>query len=257
MSPGVLSVVIVEDEPVSRRRLRDLVDAREDLRLAAECASRGDAVPAIRKHRPDLLFLDVRLSDGDGFDVIEALGELPKGAEPAVVFVTAYDQFALKAFDVHALDYLLKPFDDARFHACVDRVVELLGQPRRAARELARLLRRDLARNEYPSRLAIRGTGRTLFVDVEEIRWIEAADYYARLHLGSGSQLLRRSLQALEERLDPDRFVRVHRSAIVAVDRVRELHPTFRGDAVVVLDDGTRVRVSRRHRRTLETCLGA
>lgn len=253
MSAWNLSVVIVEDEPVAQRRLRDLVEAREDLHLLVECSSRPEAVESIREHRPDLVFLDVRLPDGSGFEVLD---DLPDGAAPAVVFVTAYDQFALKAFEVHALDYLLKPFDDERFHACVDRAVELLEQPRRAAREIAGLLRRDLVRDEYPSRLAIRGTGRTLFVDVEEIRWIEAADYYARLHLGSGSQLLRRSLHELEERLDPGRFVRVHRSAIVALERVRELHPTFRGDAVAVLDDGTRVRVSRRHREVLEARLG-
>lgn len=253
MTPAPLSVVVVEDEPVARRRLRDLVAGRPDLSLAAECGTRAEAVGSIEEHRPDLVFLDVRLPDGSGFDV---LGDLPEGVSPAVVFVTAYDRYALDAFRVHALDYLLKPFDDARFHASVDRVVELVERPWHEARELAAVLRRELSQEAYPTRLAIRGTGRTLFVEVDEIHWIEAADYYVRLHLASGSQLLRASLHELEERLDPARFARVHRSAILALHWVRELQPSFRGDAVAILDDGTRVRVSRRYRKELERRLG-
>lgn len=258
-----LRVLVVDDEPPAREILRCLLDADPEVEVAGECADGQEAVAAVRRLRPDVVFLDVQMPGLDGLGVVEALApdELP-----LVVFVTAYDAYAVKAFEVHALDYLLKPFDDERFGEALARVKDTLRrrQVDAATRRLVALLDGRGApagaaeatdADGPPQRLLVRSGGRVVYLKPEEIDWIEAADYYVRLHAGGRRHLLRESLAALEERLDARRFARVHRSAIVNLERVRELHPGVGGGAVLVLEDGTRLPVSRRLRRRFEELL--
>jgi two-component system LytT family response regulator len=229
--------------------------------VVAECADGGSTIAAVRAARPDLLLLDVQMPELDGFEVLAALGE---DETPAVVFVTAYDAHALRAFEVHALDYLLKPFSDERFAQALARARAEIDTHGLA--ELARRIHgliapaagappgeaaRETDAAPGPGRLLIPEVGRTRVVRLDQVDWIEAADYYARVHLRDRSHLLRRSLSDLERELDPRRFVRIHRSTIVNVDRVAQLRPLFKGDAVVELEGGRELRVSRQHRARL------
>lgn len=246
-----LRVLVVDDEEPARRTLADLLAAEPDVAVVGECSSTRQAIASIRELAPDAVFLDVRMGGGDGFAVIEEVGV---ERMPAVVFVTAYDAYAVRAFEVQALDYLLKPFDEERLRAAVARARAAAAL---APEELVDRLRALVgsgraAPGGYARRLRVPSSGRTTIVEAAELDWIGAEDYYARLHTAAGSYLLRESLRSLEERLDPAEFCRVHRSAIVRLDRVRELRPTFRGDAVAVLKDGTRVQVSRSRRAELE-----
>ena len=229
---GRIRVVLVDDEPLARATLRKLLAADPEVELVAECAHGEEAVEAVRAHRPDLVFLDVQMPGMDGFEVIEDLASEPL---PLVVFVTAYDRYALRAFEVHAVDYLLKPFDDERFAQALERAKERLR--RDAVIDLGRRLA-DLVSevgDRLPEthgegglrkplqRLAIHREGRVDVVEVEEVVWIEAADQYVKLHTEDDVHLMRESMTRLEQSLDPDRFLRVHRSAIVALERVRSL----------------------------------
>ena len=234
-----IRTLIVDDEPLARSNLAVLLRRDEDIGMVAECGSGAEAIGEIRVAKPDLLFLDVQMPECDGFDVLELLGnDLP----PAVVFVTAYDQYALRAFEAGALDYLLKPFDNARFALALERAKQRI----RLGRE----------RRQRPERVAVKGAGQVHFVKVAEIDWIEAADYYACLHVGTKSHLLRRSMSELEEDLDPKIFCRVHRSSIVNLDRVRGLQLRDDGEYEVLLDDGAKVRLSRKYRRQLQERMG-
>ena len=237
---GRLRALVVDDEPLARSLLRVLLARDPEVEVAGECSG-AEAVEAVERTRPDLLFLDVQMPEVDGFDVLAALG---RERAPAVVFVTAYDRYAVRAFEVHAVDYLLKPIDEARFAEALarakDRARRRVTDPR-----LGPLLA-DHAR--HARRFLVRGRERTVVVDAADVDWIEAADYYATLHAGGKAHLIRETLTDLAERLDPERFVRVHRSAIVNLDRVREIHPLFRGDAELVLAGGARVRMSRTRR---------
>ncbi len=229
-----MKVVIVDDEPLARSAIRGLVAEDPELTVAGECSG-VDAAEMIRREQPDILFLDIQMPEVDGFQVIEQVG---LNAVPPIVFVTAYDEHALRAFEVHALDYLVKPFDDRRFFAALLR-----------AKDQAR--KRETPK-ERVARFLVRNGEKVLFIKTDEIDWIEAADYYVSLHAGGRTHLLRRSMAEIEEDLDPDRFVRVHRSAIVNVDRVKEMHPLFRGDSVLILHDGTKLRLSRARRSEFE-----
>jgi two-component system LytT family response regulator len=240
-----LRVLIVDDEPLAREKLRTLLQKEPDVEIAGECRDGAEAVTAIARITPDLVFLDVQMPEVDGFGVLEAL---PPRALPAVIFVTAYDRYALKAFEVHALDYLLKPFDRARFQKALFRARAELERDRRggALDQRLRALLKDLnQKRPYAQRLVIREAGRVFFLRVEELDWIEAAGNYARLHAGGDTHLMRETMKALETRLDPDRFVRIHRAAIVNLDRVKELRPGFRGEYVVVLKGGREIISSR------------
>jgi two-component system, LytTR family, response regulator len=255
-----LRIVIADDEPTARATLRLLLARRPDVAVLAECADGAATVAAVRACRPQLLFLDVQMPEMDGFEV---LAELAPEEMPAVILVTAYDEHAIRAFEVHALDYLLKPFSDERFERALDRARREIAEHGLA--ELARRIRglvdgapaRPAAAEGEPGpgRLLVPQTGRTQVVDVNEIDWIEAADYCVQLHAGKRSYLLRRPLSDLEAELDPARFVRIHRSTIVNVARVREIRPQFKGDAVVDLADGTELRVSRNRRGSLLAAL--
>ena len=249
-----LRVLIVDDEPLARRGVRARLARLPAVDIVAECAGGGEAVAAIRRLAPDVVFLDVQMPEVDGFEVLARIGAAPA---PVVVFVTAYDQYAVRAFEVHALDYLLKPIDEARFADALARAKAQARSRRRGtagADERVAALVLDHAR--HARRFLVPGRGRTVVVDVDDVDWIEAADYYATLHAAGKAHLLRETLTALEQRLDPERFVRVHRSAIVNLDRVREIHPLFRGDCELVLKDGARVRLSRTRRREFQRRFG-
>ncbi len=244
--PRRLGVVIADDEPLARRTLRQLLRRAADTDVLAECRNGDEAIAAVQEHRPDLLFLDVQMPGLDGFDVLAALGR----HAPAIVFVTAYDHYAIRAFEVHAIDYLLKPFTDERFTSALERARELVTAG--AARRQPALDRLAEAHRVHTQRFMVRSAGRVVFLKASEIDWIEAADYYARLHVGGQSHLIRESMTALEAALDPELFVRVHRGAIVNLDRVREMRPLFKGEHVVVLTGGTELRLSRSRRADLE-----
>jgi two-component system LytT family response regulator len=229
----------VDDEPLARSNLSLLLRLDPDIEIVSECGSGVDAPNEIRRTKPDLLFLDVQMPECDGFDVLELLG---KDVPAAVVFVTAYDQYALRAFEAGALDYLLKPFDDARFGRAVDRAKQKVVRDRDQPRRL-----------EF---LAIKTAGQVAFVRLPEIDWIEAADYYAGLHVGEKTHLLRRSIAELEQDLDPALFCRIHRSTIVNLNRVRGLKLNEDGDYTVLLESGASLRLSRRYRKQLQTRLG-
>ncbi|HEX4496921.1 MAG TPA: LytTR family DNA-binding domain-containing protein [Thermoanaerobaculia bacterium] len=241
-----LRALLVDDEPRAREAVRLLLAADPEIEVCGECSG-VDAAALIARTAPDLLFLDVQMPEVDGFDVLETAGA---GAVPAVVFVTAYDEYAVRAFEVHAVDYLLKPFDDARFARALARAKEQLAA--RRGRPDPRLAALVHERSPYARRFLVRQREKLLVVNADDVDWIEAADYYASLHVGARTHLLRETLTHLEQRLDPERFFRVHRSAIVNVDRVREMHPLFRGDCALVLGDGTQVRLSRTRRHDFE-----
>lgn len=244
----VVKVAIVDDEPLAREGLRTLLTGDRDVEVVAECADGQAAIEAIRRTKPDIVFLDVQMPDLDGFDVLRALAGEPL---PAVIFVTAYDKYALKAFEVHAVDYLLKPFHDERFAEALARAKARRGE--NMTERIARLLDE---RKPKVMRVLVKTGGRVLFIRADEIDWIEAADYYVKLHVAGKVHMLRESMAALEARLDPDVFFRVHRSAIVNLERVRELQPFSRREHVLVLRDGTRLRLTRSRRERLAALLG-
>jgi two-component system LytT family response regulator len=249
-----LRVLVVDDEPLARDCVRLAIAGEPDVEVVGECANGLEAVEAIQGLSPDLVFLDVQMPELDGFEVVEACA--PHGL-PAVIFVTAYDQYALKAFEAHALDYLLKPVDGVRFHAALDRAREQIA--RLADRDVnARIavlleeLRRD---RSYAERIVVRGRERILLVDVSEIDRIEAAENYVEIHAGRQTHLVRDTMQNMEAKLDPRRFLRIRRSTIVNVARVKELRPLFNGEYAVLLSDGTELTSSRRFRKNLDSLL--
>jgi len=247
----VIRVLIVDDEPIARRGIRQQLRGEADLEVIGECGDGAAAIDAITGLAPDLVFLDIQMPEVGGFDVVEAIGV---ARMPAVVFVTAYDEHALRAFDVHAVDYVLKPIDRHRFRTAVERARRRLADaPGQLDRRIAAALG-ELGRpaHDYAKRLAIKGDGRVILVDVDEVDRLETAGNYVEVHSGARHHLVRETMASLEARLDPARFVRVSRSSIVNADRVRELQPMFNGDFVVVLRDGTKVAGSRRYRAAFD-----
>lgn len=255
----MIRVLIVDDEPIARRGIRQQLRGEADLEVIGECGDGAAAIEAITGLAPDLVFLDIQMPEVGGFDVVEAIGV---ARMPAVVFVTAYDEHALRAFDVHAVDYVLKPIDRHRFRTAVERARRRLAHaPGQQLEERELSLDRRIAAalgelgrpaHDYAKRLAIRGDGRVILVDVDEVDRLEAAGNYVEVHSGARHHLVRETMASLEARLDPARFVRVSRSSIVNADRVRELQPMFNGDFVVVLRDGTKVAGSRRYRAAFD-----
>lgn len=245
-----LGALIADDEPLARERIRTLLAAFPEVAVVGEARDGNEAATKVRELRPDLLFLDVQMPEGDGFSVLE---KLPPEAIPAVIFVTAYDAFALRAFEVHAVDYLLKPFTRARFNRAMGHVLAKLSQAPRGGVEshLLSLLEAVHAERRNRERVAIRTGEGVYFVRIADIEWVEAAGNYLKIHAGGQEHLLRESLKSFEERLDPDRFLRVHRSAIVNVDSIQRLEPWFHGEYAVVLRDGTKLMSSRTYSERL------
>ncbi len=245
-------VLIVDDEPLARQRIRVLLTAEDDVVVVGESENGRQAVDGIRRLRPDVVFLDVQMPELNGFQVIEEIGV---ERLPLIVFVTAYDEHAVRAFEVNALDYLLKPFDAARLAATLNRIRRELTLDRVGDSDLrdrmTRVLEQVGARPMRASRLHIHTEGGVTFLPTEEIRWIEAAGNYVRVHTAGATHLLRRTLTSLQDDLDPEEFIRIHRSTIVNVSRVMEVQPAFHGDAVAILDDGSELPVSRSYRSRL------
>jgi len=239
--PPAIQALVVDDESLARRNLTVLLRRDPDIASVAECASGVEAIEEIRRSKPDLVFLDVQMPECGGFDVLELLGsDLP----PTVIFVTAYDEYALRAFEAGALDYLLKPFDDARFGRALSRAKEKLAL--------------YLPRQKRPaSRLVVRSQGQLLFLNVADIDWIEAAGYYACVHVGSDTHVLRRSLAELEQDLGEEKFVRIHRSIVVNLERIGGLELQSGGEYEVVLESKVRLRLSRRYRKRLQDRMAA
>jgi two-component system LytT family response regulator len=242
----VIDVMIVDDEPMARARLRRLVEGEPDLRLRGEFARGDEAVAAIRERRPAAVFLDIDMPGMSGFEVVEALAP---DERPLVVFVTAYDKFAVRAFEVHALDYLLKPYDPERFAATLARVRERLAAPAGAPADVASLSALlEQVRSRGPERLVVRSGHEMVFVAVRDIDWIAAADNYVELHVGTEVHLLRETLAGVERRLANAPFTRIRRDAIVNLDRVRAVRPAEDGDFEIVLRDGRTLRLGRSYR---------
>lgn len=253
--PAPLTVVIADDEPLVRRGLRRQLEGRRDFSLVGECRNGLEALKLLRRERPDLVLLDIQMPGLTGFAVVEALEEADR---PAIIFVTAYDSYAIRAFDLHAVDYLLKPFDDERLERALARARQRLANGRESAGlpALAALVTLANSREPHLARLLVRSLGRTEVVRVEDVDWFEAADNYVRLHLGARRPVVRETLAALEKRLDPAMFARSHRSAVVNLARVRELRVRPSGDAAVILADGMALPVSRTQRAEFARRLG-
>lgn len=250
-----IRVLVVDDEPLAREMIREMLAGEPEAQIIGECVNGTEAVAAIKAHAPDLLFLDVQMPEASGFEVLETL---PNGHTPHVIFVTAYDQYAVRAFEVHALDYLLKPFDRERFEAAWQRAKEhiLKEKSGRMDERILSLLEELKAGAKYLERLVIKTGGRVFFLDADDIDWIEAEGNYVSVHSGMKSHLLRETISGLEEQLDPKKFRRVHRSAIVQLDKIKELQPWFHGEYRIILQSGAELMLSRNYRENLQAALG-
>jgi two-component system LytT family response regulator len=238
-----IRAMVVDDEPLARSNVTVLLRRDPEIVMVGECGSGVEAPEEIRRAKPELLFLDIQMPECDGFDVLTVLG---RHVPPAVVFVTAYDQYALRAFEAGALDYLLKPFDTARFERALGRAKQ-------------KLLRWGGGGNGLPpklERLVIKSAGEVAFVNLSEVDWIEAADYYAAVHVGAKTHLLRRSMAELEQDLDPEVFCRTHRSTIVNLERVQGLKLSEDGEYRILIQNGTELRLSRRYRKQVQSRMG-
>ena len=250
-----MRAVIVDDEPLARRRIGDLLEQVGDIDVIAECANGQEAIEAIEKSPPDILFLDIQMPELDGFDVLQAVGV---GRVPVVIFVTAYDQFALRAFEAHALDYLLKPFDDERFAVVLQRARERIHQQHGGDldRRLRALLEGTRVDRGYLQRLVVPSGHRSIFIRADDVDWIEAERNYIRLHVRGQAHLLRENLSRIEAALDPSKFCRIHRSTIVNIDRIHAVESLARGEYLVTLHDGTKLTSGRSYRDNLYQVMG-
>jgi two-component system LytT family response regulator len=252
---AVVRTVIADDEPLARRKLRILLDSEADVQVVAECQDGGQTVSAIRAYRPDLLLLDIQMPDRDGFQV---LSEISREEMPVVIFTSAYDQYAIRAFEAHALDYLLKPFDQGRLHLAIERARFELRQSkdREITHRILDLLSRVKSDQqpipEPEGRLVIKTKGRIVFLNLEEIDWVEAAANYVRLNSGKESYLFRETISRTSERLNPNHFIRIHRSVIVNVRKIKELIPVNSGEYIVVLKSGKELSCSRGYRANVQ-----
>jgi two-component system, LytTR family, response regulator len=250
-----IKVLVVDDEPLARAMVREMLADDPEAEIVGECGNGRAAVKAIQSLTPDVMFLDVQMPVLGGFEVLESL---PNGTPPCVIFVTAYDQYAVRAFEVHALDYLLKPFDRERFDLAWQRAKAFVGGDRAHRREqdILALLQELKAGPQYLKRLLVKTEGRVCFLDVDNIQFIEAQGNYVRVHNGAKSYMLRETISGLESQLDPKVFLRIHRSAIVKIDRIKELQPWFHGEYHVVLEGGKQLTLSRNYRGKLQQAVG-
>ena len=250
-----MRVLIVDDEPLARKRIKRMLAGDAEVEIVGDCASGEQALAIIRDREPDLVFLDIQMPEMDGFSVLKAVAP---DRMPFIIFVTAYDQYALRAFEFYALDYLLKPFDRRRFEKAMQRARERILKEKgdEMNQRTIALLEEIKARSHHLGRLVIKAGGRVFFIKTEEIDWIEAEGKYVRLHVGKESHLLREAISSLEAQLDPEKFLRIHRSTIVNIDRIRELQPWFHNEYRVILRDGTELMLSRSCRKKLGDLLG-
>jgi two-component system, LytTR family, response regulator len=254
MESPLIRVLLVDDESLAREMLREMLQDDPQVIIVGESCNGREALEAIRTHAPDLIFLDVQMPELGGFEVLEALGR----DIPRVIFVTAYDQYAVRAFEVHALDYLLKPFDQERFDISWQRARAQILRDRDGGTDqrILALLEEMKAGKKYLERLVIKASGRIYFLETAEIDWIEAEGNYVSVHSAKKSHLLRETISSLESQLDPKKFLRIHRSSIVRIDRIQELQPWFHGEYRIILQNGTQLTLSRNYRDKLQEALG-
>lgn len=250
-----IRLLTVDDEPLAREKIRTMVAGDPEIEIVGECANGAEAIAAVQTLRPDLMLLDVQMPQLDGFAVLDAL---KSGHLPQIIFVTAFDHYAIQAFEVHALDYLLKPFDRERFDAAIRHAkTQLRGTPNgHLDQRILSLLKQLEADSKYLERLVVKAGGRVFFLLTEEIDWIEAEGNYVNVHTAHKSHLLRESISNLEAQLDPRKFIRIHRSTIVNLRRIKELQPWSHGEYHVILHDGTELTLSRNYRDNLQNVLG-
>jgi two-component system LytT family response regulator len=255
MKNAPIRALIADDEALARKFIRRMLKDDRDVEIVGECSNGKETVALIRKQNPDLVFLDVQMPEMDGFAVLESIGV---DQLPGVIFTTAYEQYAIRAFELHALDYLLKPFDQARFKDAIKHAKERFRSRRQKDERLqmSALLESIKNKPQYLDRLVIKAGGRITFLSTDEINWIEADDKYVHLHTGKVSPMVRQTLSAMETQLDPRKFRRIHRSAIVNVERIKELQPLFSGEHSILLEDGTKLTLSRNYRDKLFEFLG-
>jgi two-component system, LytTR family, response regulator len=255
MTNGPIKALIADDEALARRFIRRILKDDRDFEIVGECSNGKETVAMIRKESPDVVFLDVQMPEMDGLTVLESVG---MERLPQIVFTTAYEQYAIRAFELHALDYLLKPFDQARFKDAIKYVKERFRSERQndGRMQISALLENMKSKPQYLERLVIKAGGRITFLRTDEIDWIEADDKYVHLHTSKARPMVRQTLAAMEEQLDPAKFRRVHRSAIVNVERIAELQPLFSGEYSILLQDGTKLTLSRNYKDKLFQLLG-
>ncbi len=255
MSEPKIRALIVDDELLARKFIRRMLKHEPDWELAGEASNGTEAVEMIRNQKPDIVFLDVQMPEMDGFAVLEKVG---LGQLPEIVFTTAYESYAIRAFELHALDYLLKPFDQERFRDAIRHAKERLQsrQQEDGRRQIGALLERINSKQPYLDRLIIKADGRITFLNTQEIDWIEADDKYVHLHTAKGARMVRQTLTAMESQLDPARFVRIHRSTMVNVERIKELQPLFNGEYSLHMEDKTKLTLSRTYKEKLFGLLG-
>jgi len=252
MVTPAIRTIVADDELLARKKLRILLHEEPGVDVVAECADGQQTVAGVQTHKPDLLLLDIRMPDADGFQI---LGRIPRDQMPIVVFTTAYDQYAIRAFEAHALDYVLKPFDEERLHHAIERVrAELLKSKNHSSAD--RILDRPagprLTAQPDDRRMAIKTGGRVVFLDLDEVDWIEAASNYVKVNAGKDSYLLREAIGRISEKLDPARFVRIHRSTIVNIGKIKELQPCDSGEYIAILKNGKGLSCSRTYRKHLQ-----
>jgi len=255
MKNAPIRALIADDEALARKFIRRMLKDNHDVEIVGECSNGKDAVAMIRKQNPDVVFLDVQMPEMDGFAVLESIGvdQLPE-----IIFTTAYEQYAIRAFELHALDYLLKPFDQARFKDAIKHAKERFRSQRQkeGRLQMSALLESIKNKPQHLDRLVIKAGGRITFLSTDEITWIEADDKYVHLHTAKISPMVRQTLSAMETQLDPRKFRRIHRSVIVNVERIRELQPLFSGEYSILLEDGTKLTLSRNYKDKLFELLG-
>jgi two-component system LytT family response regulator len=255
MKNAPIRALIADDEALARKFIRRMLKDDHDVEIVGECGSGKETVAMIKKQKPDIVFLDVQMPEMDGFAVLESVGieHLPE-----IIFATAYEQYAIRAFELHALDYLLKPFDQARFRDAIKHAKERLrsGHENEGRTQISALLESIKNKPQYLDRLMIKASGRITFLSIDEINWIEADDKYVHLHAGKITPMIRQTLTAMETQLDPKTFRRVHRSTIVNVKRIKELQPLFSGEHSILLEDGTKLTLSRNYKDKLFELLG-
>jgi two-component system, LytTR family, response regulator len=250
----MIRALIIDDEPLPRERIRTLLAERRDVEVIGECRDGQEAVNAILAERPDLVFLDIQMPELDGFEVIKAISN---EFMPAIVFVTSFDEYAIRAFEVNAIDYLLKPINAARFEESVLRAIDRLTQSnvRESERKLLDFIELLRAEHQHVTRFVVRSGSRLSFVRASNVDWIDAADNYVRLHVGGREHFLRDTLKSVEIQLDPEIFVRVHRSVIINLDRVESVEPYSHGEYVVTMKDGAKLTTSRSYSERLRLLL--
>ncbi len=250
-----IRALVIDDEPLAREMIREMLAAHPEAEIIGECASGREAVEAIKALSPDLIFLDIQMPELGGFEILESLKD---GEAPYIIFATAYDQYAVRAFEVHALDYLLKPFDRERFETAWQRAKSRMAEDRLNQRDqhILTLLEELKAGPRYLERLVVKTEGRVFFLDVNDIHCIEAEGNYIRVYNGQKTYLLRETISGLESQLNPKVFLRIHRSSIVRIDKIRELQPWFHGEYHVIMENGKQLTLSRNYRSNLQEAVG-